>query len=489
MFGCRSRRLRRLTKNECLEMFISMNVIVKYGVRVYLTHGEGKDFKILDDFHPQNYQVHLAADEITSLIQQLRITVIIERTKKSEQELFLNMTDEKLNFETGLNQTQFRKILNMLRNIEGIQNKKRALGVYLPRLRRGYTYAELGCRWGIVQQTASKWCEVIRKVLIEFANNTLDLSCSRQDHLRHRTDVSKILHSPSRDLVILILDGTYLFIEKSGNFAFQRQTYSGHKKHNLIKPMMAVCPDGFIAAVWGSYSGNKNDASIMTELLQQKVWGSFQDDDVLLVDRGFRDAMDDIKNAGFTGKMPAFPVIPSAALTVKQANASRLITKNRYIVEVINGWIKKYFKYFDNVIHNTTLTYLFEDVKIACLLHNFILQPVKLSPLDIEIANRMLSLSDEPNNLSILVEELNLNARRSIFERVDDARTTFPAFTTEDLAKYTCGTYQMKMAASYYQDHVNKDGDFKFEVSKETVDIDYAPLTFHYEKNIVFFSK
>lgn len=115
--------------------------------------------------------------------------------------------------------------------------------------------------------------------------------------------------------------------------------------------MMAVCPDGHIVGVLRPYPGNMNDATITKNLLGQNIWGAFQAGDILVVDRGFRDAMEDITNMGFIGKMPSFADTPSAQLTTEQANNSRIITKTRYIVEVVNGRIKKWFKYFDKTVH------------------------------------------------------------------------------------------------------------------------------------------
>lgn len=42
-------------------------------------------------------------------------------------------------------------------------------------------------------------------------------------------------------------------------------------------------------------------------------------------------------------------------LTAIQVNQTRLVTKNQYIVEVINERIKKRLKYFDRTINNITL--------------------------------------------------------------------------------------------------------------------------------------
>jgi len=69
---------------------------------------------------------------------------------------------------------------------------------------------------------------------------------------------SKIFYNPNDDKIIMIFDGTYLFIQKSANFSLQRNTYCSHKSRNLIKPMMVVYP-GYIAGVFDPYTGKIND--------------------------------------------------------------------------------------------------------------------------------------------------------------------------------------------------------------------------------------
>jgi len=67
------------------------------------------------------------------------------------------------------------------------------------------------------------------------------------------------------------LDGTYVYIEKSSNYAFQRRTYSLHKGRPLVKPMMMVSTTKYILEVFGPYfaDGKNNDASILNNLVKQ----------------------------------------------------------------------------------------------------------------------------------------------------------------------------------------------------------------------------
>ena len=55
------------------------------------------------------------------------------------------------------------------------------------------------------------------------------------------------------DTVIAVADGTYIHIEKSDNYSFQRPSYSMHKGRPLVKPMMLVATDGYILSVLGPF--------------------------------------------------------------------------------------------------------------------------------------------------------------------------------------------------------------------------------------------
>lgn len=95
---------------------------------------------------------------------------------------------------------------------------------------------ELGIRWNITRQTASSNCNEIRKALLRsFCLQHISFSVPRDDLISHQSFIAKSLHGSSGPYIILVWDGTYIFIQKSSNFSFQRNTYSGHKHRNLIK--------------------------------------------------------------------------------------------------------------------------------------------------------------------------------------------------------------------------------------------------------------
>jgi len=82
--------------------------------------------------------------------------------------------------------------------------------------------------------------------------------------------LAKDLFAEDEDVAILVADGTYVYIEKSSNYSFQRRTYYLHKGRPLVKPMMMVSTTGYISEVFGLYfaDGKNNDAS-MNNLMKQ----------------------------------------------------------------------------------------------------------------------------------------------------------------------------------------------------------------------------
>ena len=54
----------------------------------------------------------------------------------------------------------------------------------------------------------------------------------------HQTSVASQLMAGRDDQLIIVMDSTYLYLQKSNNNEFQRRSFSMHKHRNLIKPMI-----------------------------------------------------------------------------------------------------------------------------------------------------------------------------------------------------------------------------------------------------------
>lgn len=355
-----------MSKEECLYIYFKTDIFVKYGSRICDSHGSDNLIEIPTNFHPYSNNVTLTSTDTQDLLKTFK-KMYIRDTTLVPAISFINMKSDLLLFETGLSTSQLHEVLAYLETFElAVHDKELSLGVYLSRLRRGYTFEELAVKWQISRNTASKYCNLIRTSLTQsLVSKYLRFPHNREEALVYLTETSKIFYCPGGDKIVVIFDGAYLFIQKGADFSIQRNTYSMHKSRNLIKPMVPVYPDCYIAGVFGPYPGKKNDASIMNELLESNCWSSFQENDVLIVDRGFRDSLPSIEKKGFSAKMPSFSGGPRLPLTTEQANTSRLTTRIRFQVKKVNGNVMLKFKYVNQTIQNSVVPDLFSDFQVA----------------------------------------------------------------------------------------------------------------------------
>lgn len=181
--------------------------------------------------------------------------------------------------------------------------------------------------------------------------------------------------------------------------------------------MMIVGTDGYILEVLGPYyaDGSNSDASITKHFLtsneDSKQW--FRNGDVFLVDRGFRDAVEFLENNNISVRMPPFLKKKEKQHSTEDANLSRMITKVRWIVEAVNGRVKKW-KLLDKVLPNTLVPSIGDFVRITCSLCNKYRPPIaNNTEEDVKWANEMLNKAKQPNQLLEFLTTENLLRKRS----------------------------------------------------------------------------
>ena len=80
--------------------------------------------------------------------------------------------------------------------------------------------------------------------------------------------------------------------------------------------------------------------------------------DHIVIDRGFRDTVRELKKLHFQVHMPALKKNSNAQFTTEEANTSRKCTLVRWLIEAVNGRLKMKYKFFADVIpgyvHNCT---------------------------------------------------------------------------------------------------------------------------------------
>lgn len=109
-----------------------------------------------------------------------------------------------------------------------------------------------------------------------------------------KTSLSHVLFDDSvEDRAHLVLNGTYLYIEKSSDQIFQKLTFNAHKKRNYLKVMMGAATNGVIIFVDGPHPATFNGAKITSHILKKNIAAlkNFEEKDVIIADRGFRDCI------------------------------------------------------------------------------------------------------------------------------------------------------------------------------------------------------
>lgn len=81
----------------------------------------------------------------------------------------------------------------------------------------------------------------------------------------------ELLASGDSNIAILLLDCTYIYIEKSSKYSFQRKSYSVYKGRSLVKPILVVASYGYIIDILGpNADGKNNDAAILNKHFSKK---------------------------------------------------------------------------------------------------------------------------------------------------------------------------------------------------------------------------
>lgn len=139
---------------------------------------------------------------------------------------------------------QFSHLFSCIKSMRNSQMRsiRVALAVFLAKMRLGISNAVLASIFCLKNKRviAQIIHDVSKALLNDFVCNNLGLGhIDRVSVLRdHQTSVSTKLMAERDDQVIIVMDGTYLFIQKSSDNKFQRRSFSMHKHRNLIKPMM-----------------------------------------------------------------------------------------------------------------------------------------------------------------------------------------------------------------------------------------------------------
>lgn len=145
----------------------------------------------------------------------------------------------------------------------------------------------------------------------------------------------------------------------------------------------------------------------------------------------------------------------------------------RWVVEVVNGRMKRDFKLFRQEYFNRAGRHLMEDFRIGCALMNKFHPVIVDNPRAQQYLNIALNRLQLPNHLGNYITAENMNRRRAAFQTIDGNNPhldQFPHLTLEDLKQLALGTYQLKQARSYYGEHIRQNGTYLIEINDHIED-------------------
>lgn len=180
---------------------------------------------------------------------------------------------------------------------------------------------------------------------------------------------------------------------------------------------------------------------------------------MFVVDRGFRNSLTLLEDLRLISAMPAFMKIGEKQMSTTDANTSSLVTKIRWVVESANARIKRW-NFFDRVLPSSQVPFICDYIKIVCGISNKYFPPLSTgcTEEDSLVAAKMQYLSRQINQLKEEVEEKKLDTRSAIWKHPDELQD-FPRLNEDQLRELTCGTYQVKLASSYAEEHFGNGCD------------------------------
>ncbi|WAR05939.1 hypothetical protein MAR_021308, partial [Mya arenaria] len=427
--------------------FVQRNVIIKSGTRccpVHMDESQIKDEALQSVKASESAFVNRAT--VLELLNKLRASC--NKTQKRFD--FNTLNNEEYVDLTGLNKEAIRDICagveGHIRNTP-VRDILTTVGIFFFKLKSGLSNTILSIIFGISKSSVRRAIATTRQTLKEnFVRLNLGFNhISRQKVInQHTRQLARSLfvdEAGDSSRLILVLDGTYIYIQKSQNHHFQRRSYSMHKGRPLVKPMVIVTTSGHYMSVLGPYlsDGKNNDAKILNHIINtnvEDIKSYVHPGDIFVVDRGFRDSLQLLEDLGIQSKMPSFLPKGETQFQTEVANTSRLVTKVPFIGDF---------------------------VQIICAVCNKYLPPLSSSCSDDDrLAQHMLQLATQENSLKTEIEESNLDKSRAVWVPVSDTDLEdFPRLTEDILRTLTCGVYQLKLCPGYIQEHLEGDEDIR----------------------------
>jgi len=473
----------RVPRKAMWQVWSEKQIVIPNGKRTCNSHLINSRFtkEALDSIIASKEGVEMTGTELGQWI--LEVTTSSKSSKPMFQFIDDSMDSKTYKSLFGLMKDQFNDLYQkyieptVMRDTK-CRNKREALAMFLIMIRKNMDQETIGflfhCSQSVVSDSITAVSDTLIKSLVveHLGYQAMPRQTAIREH--NRTILHKILGLEADQLAI-IADGTYLYVEQPLDLQHQRLLYSGHKNRNLIKPMMLVLPSGYILECAGPYgaNGTNNDSTIMQLLMLEPGLPEYvQPRDHFVIDRGFQNICGEIEHAGYGVFMPQLLKKDQCQFTVNQANQTRKVTKNRWVVESANGRMKNVWKFFKHMIEGSYTPSVMKFFRVACAISNrYFVQLQQEKPIHDVIARKVLERQHRDNELQKKIDRMNIQGRllvsnwqKGTSEIVED----FPRLSMAELEDLTLGDYQLKKGLRYVHQHLSTNGSFDIYLYKHS---------------------
>ena len=164
--------------------------------------------------------------ELVKKMMERRTSVLTfdQTTTNDDFDTFLGLSKE--NFED-----LYSIVSPFMKDLQSLDSRN-CIALFLTKIRLSQSFKVIGKQFGVSKQRVCEIFEMVRKVLQQhFVPSNIGYNhISREQYIwDHGTILSQVLLEISPNTAVWVMDGTYLYIEKSKNYEVQRNTYSMHR--------------------------------------------------------------------------------------------------------------------------------------------------------------------------------------------------------------------------------------------------------------------
>ncbi|XP_063837158.1 uncharacterized protein LOC135086302 [Ostrinia nubilalis] len=218
-----------------VKLFSEYKFYVPQNCRICVFHLHNDNWEVLSDI-PQ--PIHsFNADHIQDFA-----SFVNERPLMLDFSEVERMSDELLHYWVGLTKAKFEQLYSELPRLGAMRNGKLALGAYLLKLRTGDSDKRISTLLNISRSKLMRLMGKARNILNEdFVSRYLGTdNITRAEISQRNLLIPNGLFGGVDRKPIVIIDGTYLFVQKSSNYMYQKDTYSLHKSESEYKNRSAA---------------------------------------------------------------------------------------------------------------------------------------------------------------------------------------------------------------------------------------------------------